>query len=275
MSSAMLMGCSNNVNEENIIGSNFEATSSVDSSEFVPVVKLKLEDESSLPSKIKGYKFLEVSKMYDEELGYHGINLISDAAKNIRLETAESIKALLGDNIELIVSQIVDENGEEVDDPSRCYLKGYENAEDGSISLWLRDKVDGDIYLVPMLGIEFKSESKNLSDSLKSILGMEDKIEIVLDNLLEKEEAKEVLRFIKEEISRINSGKESSLELIEIYEDKKIEKREVEIIINEDISLLLSVVYNMRDDSMYNATLSVMSNSVTRDYINNLLNDNE
>lgn len=85
------------------------------------------------------------------------------------------------------------------------YLKGYEPQglyakEERVIKIGGEEDFDGE-------GIHFKtfSEIKN-ENTLKLMLSMEDKIREVLENILVKEDAEEVIEFLKEEIYRNNDN---------------------------------------------------------------------
>lgn len=163
------------------------------------------------------------------------------------------MKSLLGDNAELIPIGEVIEINQKDEELENYFLKGYESSRDGeeqkSILLTLQEKY-------PIMGIYFDAQSKDLTKSLKMMLSMEDKISLMLNNLLEKDEAEEVLRFVKEEISRANEEQEQGFVPIYTADNKPQYWKSSSISIND--SLELEILF-LHDEETYSVRCELIS----------------
>lgn len=179
-------------------------------------------------SKIKGYKSLKAFEVKDDIRNSKYICLSSgdktlDYPDDYYIK-AEKIKSLLGDNVELIKYEVSSKASEVYN------LKGYEkdldesNKEQRYIYLNLQQEYDDIFGNLSSDKISFVASSSESEKALKLMLSMEDKMKIMLDNLLSKSESDEVLKFLKEEIFRINANpKEESSFTININQDMYLE----------------------------------------------------
>ena len=193
-------------------------------------VEYKLEDTVDKYgfAKIKGYNNLKAFEVKDDIRNSKYIEL---PARNKELVypddyyiEADKIRSLLGDGVELIKYEVP--SGA----PELYAVKWYEedldedNKEQRYICLSLQEKYDKDFGGPYPEKILFGASSSDSETTLKFMLSMEDKIKTMLDNLLSKEESDEVLRFLKEEIYRINiNPKEESSFGITINKDMYLE----------------------------------------------------
>lgn len=229
ISASMLTGCvKTNISEDTSVVSMSEADLS-DINLDSPV-EYKLEDavDEYGFAKIKGYENLEAFEVKDDTRNSKYISLLSSdkmpSYPDDYYIEADKIKSLLGDNVELIKYEI--SSGA----PELYAVKGYEedlnesNKEQRYIYLNLQEKYDEDFGNPYPEKISFAASSSNSETALKSMLSMEDKIKTMLDNLLSQSESDEVLRFLKEEVSRINTNpKEESSFTININQDMYLE----------------------------------------------------
>lgn len=229
ISASILTGCAKTNISENISSVSLNEIDLMNISLDSPT-KFELEDSIDEYgfSKIKRYENLKAFEMKDDIRNSKYIWLstgdkVLDYPDDYYIE-AEKIKSLLGDNIELIKCEISSEA------PEVYNLKGYEedldesNKEQRYIYLNLQEEYD-EVFGNPNPDkISFVASSSESEKALKSMLSMEDKIKIMLDNLLNKSESDEILRFLKEEISRINvNPKEESSFTININQDMYLE----------------------------------------------------
>ncbi|MBQ8997850.1 MAG: hypothetical protein IJ086_04045 [Clostridium sp.] len=194
-------------------------------------------------AKIKGYKNLEFFDVKDDIRNSKYICLSSAEDKKLSYPDdyyieANKIKSLLGDDTELIKHELP--SGA----PELYVVKGYEedlnedNLEQRYIYLNLQEKYDEEYGAPYPEKVSFNASSSDSEKALKSMLSMEDKIKTMLNNLLNKEESDEVLRFLKEEISRISINPE--------------EESSFSITMNEDMHLEYIYYYNEDENVYYN-----------------------
>lgn len=236
-------GCSNKNYTTTTVEQNVLNVTDISNIKIDTPIKFELEDTSDENGfrKVKGYNNLDVFTVEDNIINSKYIHLSSYSENpKYNYNTAEKIKSLLGENLDLVA-----DNSSYFVVPDVYFLKGYEAdtsegaIEQKSIYLALQEDIPEDEYLnPPSEKIGFEASSRTSEKALKTMLSMEDKISTMLNNLLSKEEADEVLQFLKEEISRNYSFPE--------------DESSFTIRINSDLHLEYIYTYSEEDNMYYN-----------------------
>ena len=228
LSSLMMTGCFNSsLESENTTETSLVNTVNLDNIKIDDFTEFKTNEEVDENGyhKINGYKNLKSLDMKYTIKDIKHLSLPSAKSEpKIFYNTGDKVKSLLGKNVEVVPYKINDNI------QTLYALKGYEEKvenpteEKRYIYLNLKDKYDEKFGYPVSEKISFASQASSLEKSLKYILSMEDKIKIMLDNLMKKEYSNEVLKFLREEISRINKSEiTQSAYTIDVDQDTYIE----------------------------------------------------